>query len=285
MSQNENYINHNGELVPAQRTVFSIENRAFQYGDGLFESIRVSNGKPLLLDLHLQRLKAGMSLLSLGPLDVFKEKIIEGEIEDILEKNGIEGGGRVKIYVYRKPGGFYAPQTNKFEYVISAQELHTNQYVLNSTGLKLGSYEALHKDFSPFSGIKSMSALLYVLAGVYLKSQKFDEVLLWNSRGNISECCASNIFLISNGKLITPPLSDACLDGVMRKFIIENTSRMKLVAEEKSISKTDVLAADEVFLTNAIHGIQWVVGFENKRYKNTLSKKIISDLNSLVWRR
>lgn len=277
----EGYYIFNGKLYPVDRSTIDLNNRAFNYGDGLFETIRVVNGKVKLLHAHFERLKMGMEMLSLGPLDMFSASVLQADIEELIKANGIFEGGRIKLVVFRKSGGFYTPQTNRFDYVITANAFAHNIYKLNEKGLTLGLYSDVKKPINSLGNIKTLNALLYILAGVYKKAKKFDEVLIQNDEDFWIESSSSNLFWVKDNVLFTPPLHSACLAGVMRDTILSLAPKAKLKVVEKGATKADLIAADELFLTNAIQGIQWVSAFERKRYFNATAKRLNEALNRI----
>jgi branched-chain amino acid aminotransferase len=154
--------------------------------------------------------------------------------------------------------------------------------VLNSTGLTVDLFTEFRKTPNSLASIKSANSAIYVLAGVYKNQQQLDECILSNDKSHIIEAISSNIFAVKNGVLYTPPVTDGCVDGVMRKKIIEVAQQNRVAVYEISIMQNVLLGADELFLTNTIKGIQWVAAFKQKRYTNNTSEKLIAKLNELV---
>ena len=122
----------------------------------------------------------------------------------------------------------------------------------------------------------------YVLASVYADKNHLDDCLIVNSNGNIIESTNSNIFIVRNKVLYTPPISEGCVGGVTRMNLINLLIKNKLVVCESSLNVQHLLSADEILLTNTISGISWVSSFKNKRYFNKIGKKLIEDLNREV---
>jgi branched-chain amino acid aminotransferase len=106
------------------------------------------------------------------------------------------------------------------------------------------------------------------LAAVYKKESGFDESIILNTKGNIADTIYANLFLIKNEKIYTPALSEAPVDGVMRKQVLQLAKKQGYKIYEEAITGNDLTNADEIFLTNAIKGIQWVGQFKNKFYTN-----------------
>jgi branched-chain amino acid aminotransferase len=278
----QQFVNHNGVFLATEQPLFSSENRAFCYGDALFETIRITNYKPQFLKEHLQRLLHGMSVLKMQANDFFIETFFENAISELAKKNGITSDARVRLTVYRNTGGFYAPNDNTVSYLIEATAMETRGYELNTAGYTVDLYTELKKTKSPLSSIKSANSAIYVMAGIYKKTHALDECILLNDKGSIIEAISSNIFAVKNGVLYTSPIADGCVDGVMRKKIIEIAQANRIAVYELSIMQNVLLGADELFLTNAVNGIRWVAAYKQKRYFNTTSKKLVEKLNELT---
>jgi branched-chain amino acid aminotransferase len=273
------YINHNGNLALADQPVVTANNRSFRYGDALFETIRIANYNPQFLKEHLQRLIMGMNVLKMEMNPLFNETFLEHAILELAQKNSITSDGRVRLTVYRNEGGFYAPSDNNVSYLIEAYPIEEHNYILNTKGFTVDLYTEFKKTQNALSSIKSANSTVYVMAGIHKIQQQLDECLLLNDKHHIIEAISSNIFAVKNGVLYTPPVGDGCVDGVMRKKIIEIAQANKIAVYEISVMQNVLLGADELFLTNTINGIRWVVAYKQKRYFNNTSKKLIDKLN------
>ncbi len=120
------------------------------------------------------------------------------------------------------------------------------------------------------------------MAALWAKQNKLTDALVLNDKGNIIESSHSNIFIVSNGVLYTPSLTDGCLAGVQRMQVINVAIQNKIKVYECSITPQNLLVADEVFLTNAIQGIQWIESYRQKRYVNTVTKNILTLMNNYI---
>lgn len=275
------YINFNGSYFKEDEPIFNVKNRGFRYGDALFESIRVINGKPCFIEDHFFRLKRGMETLKLRPGKIsFND--LKGQIEELLEKNGVTKGGRVRLSVFRSGEGLYAPENDDKSYVIEAKPIDDNEYVLNEVGLNVDTYNDVKMYRNSLSQIKTTNSIPNVLAGIYKNENGLDECILLNDAGRIAETISSNIFLYKNNNLYTPSLDEGCMDGVMRKQILRVAKDLNLNVFEGMLNGTMLLQADEMFLTNAIYGIQWVASYRQKRYFNKASKEILDYINTLT---
>ena len=278
----EQFIHHNGIILPESSSVVSITNRSFRYGDGLFESIRIANNRPQFLKEHLKRLHGGMKVLKMNEHPLLNEAFLETAIVELASKNKTGAGGRIRLTVYRNDGGLYTPDTNDVSFFIEADPLEDHFYTLNPKGFTIDLYSEFKKQQHVLSNIKSANSILYVMAAIHKKQLGLDECLILNDKHCIIEGVSSNIFAVKNGVLYTPPVADGCVDGVMRRKIIQIAQANRIAVYEISIMQNVLLGADELFLTNAIHGIRWIVAYKQKRYFNNTSKKLIEQLNELV---
>lgn len=270
---------YNGHVINLYEPAISFTNRAFRYGDSLFESIRYTNGKIMFLADHVKRIKLGMTTLRMNVPAEFTSTNIEQLIIHLLEKNSIKQDARIRITVFRNDGGFYTPDTNDISFLIESEKLEDKGYVLNQKGLWVDIYAEIKKPINKISNIKTGSALLYVMAGLTKTSLRLDDCLLVNDNGNIIESISSNIFVVKNGTLYTSPITDGCVDGVMRKQILDIAAQNKILAFEQALTVHTLTNGDEVFLTNAIKGVQWVGQFKNKFYTNQRSVFFTDKLN------
>ena len=220
-----------------------------------------------------------MELLGMNPNDDLTFHNLYLSIRHLDQVNNLKGNGRIRLEVFRNDGGLYTPHTNDVSYVIETSHVNVREYQLNETGLKIELYTDIKKPVSRLSNLKSSNALYYVMAGLHKNNLKSGDCLVLNTDGRISEAISSNIFLVENNKLSTPALTEACVAGVMREGIIEHLQSHRIPLIEKGITVDDLLKADEIFLTDVIHGIRWVSGFRNKRYFNSFSKALLSEIN------
>ena len=280
--QKTQYINLNGALFEATSPVLYKDNRAFNYGDALFETLYAQGTHVHFLKDHLQRLRNGMHVLKMDITPAFDDGQMEREISRILNKNRLYKGVRVKIVVFRDTEGLYSPKTNKASYLIQATPVPHESYVLNEKGLVIDVFTELQQPINKLSNLKTTNRLINIMAGLYKTSHPhLDDCIIMNEKGTIAEAISSNLFITKGDHIYTPPLKDGCIAGVTRKKIIEISSMLSFGFKEHSLKTGDLLLADEIFLTNAIGGIMWVVAFKQKRYYNKTAKLMIKQLNKI----
>ncbi|MDB5129940.1 MAG: 4-amino-4-deoxychorismate lyase [Mucilaginibacter sp.] len=274
------YINFNGEILPADSILLTIANRAFKYGDGLFESMRLMKGKLKFPELHAERLQKGMKALKIDGYSQADSWFLKEKVEELARRNKIKHG-RLRLTVYRDAEGLYAPTQNKMAYCLEIQPVDEPRYFLNERGLIMDVYTELPKPLNWLSNIKTCNSLIYVMAGIYKQQNKLDDVFLLNQNRFLCEANSSNIFVWYQNHLYTPALSEGCVEGVMRRVVIQLALDNNIPVTEAQINPEILNEADEVFLTNATKGIQWVMGYGVKRYFNRISKALMDELNKL----
>ena len=273
------YVFHKGEYVNENQAFIAKDNRAFRLGDGFFESMRVIDGRVLFLENHFARISDTIKAMKMVAQENFSLDLLRSQIQGLLQRNNITRGGRVRITFYRKATGFYLPHSDDVNYLIESEPLLENEFLLNPIGKTVDIFTDFKKDVNKLSIYKSLNAQLYIMAALHSREKNLDDALIQNNKFAIIESIASNIFIVSNGVLYTPTLQDGCIAGTMRMNIINIAIDNKIKVYECTLNPQNLLAADEIFLTNAVKGVEWVVAYRTKRYYNDMSKKMIQLLN------
>lgn len=274
------FINFNGEILPEDTKVLTVANRSFKYGDGLFESMRMLKGQLKFAGEHARRLQKGMKALKIDGYSQMDSWFLKEKAEQLASVNKIKHG-RLRLTVYRDSEGLYTPSQNKVGYLLEIQPLDEPRYYLNSKGLIIDVFTELSKPTNFLSNIKTCNSLVYVLAGIHKSQNNLDDVLLLNQNGFLCEASSSNVFIYYQNHLYTPALSEGCVEGVMRQVVIDIAKRIGVPLTEAQINPEILYEADEVFLTNAVKGIQSVMGYGIRRYFNKVSKTLMDELNKL----
>ena len=263
-------------------------NRAFKYGDGIFETFRYSNSKIYFIEDHFERLKMGFKLLSLQEPQNFSLSWLKDLIHSYIRINAIDQNAnlRIRISFWRDGAGLYTPDSNSVKWLIEHGFIQEANYVLNECGLLLGLYKDAKISRDKFSSIKKITALPYVLASIYKKSMGLDDVFLVNTNNRIIEASSSNVFIVKEKKLLTPDLKEGPVSGVLRKQVIKISDLLGLSAVECKLKRKDFEDADEILLCNVISGIRWVKEFNSfpgKIYGNEFAKKLTIGLNEFQY--
>jgi len=264
-------VNQNGSIIKLDEIKLGQENRAFKYGDGIFDTLKFENGSIHYLEDHYFRLMSSMRMLRMKiPMD-FTLSFYEKQIRLTLMANDLNEAARIRVNVFRKAGGLYTPKTNEVGYMIEAGMLnHDNDQQVEIE---------LFKDFPLASGllstIKTNNRIINVLGSVFAKENNYQNCILINEKKELVEALNSNVFLIRGNDILTAPLASGCINGIIRKKIIERLKKHdKFTISEVSISPFDLLKVDEVFLTNSINEIQAVHKYRKKIYKQEKTEEI-----------
>jgi branched-chain amino acid aminotransferase len=271
------YINYNGKIFSANENIIAAQNRGLRYGDGIFETMKLKNGNLILSDEHFARLWKGMQLLKFEIPKLFSPEKLEAEIVALATKNKLTAA-RIRLTIIRGDGGIYDAKNHTPNYIIEAIALPEDNGPINSNGLQLCFYEAVKKSIDTFSNCKTNNYLPYFMGALHAKENHCNDAIILNSEGNVCDSTIANIFFIKDNVIHTPALTQGCVAGVMRKFLIDKIRTLGFTVHEFVITKNDLLEADEIFLSNSIYNIRWVGGLENKIYSNTIVWSIVDEL-------
>lgn len=276
--------NINGELVSREEASLSITNRGFAYGDAVFETIRVINGRIVFWEDHYFRLMASMRIMRMEIPQNFSPEFLEAEIQQLVRENDLfERQARVKFTVYRKEGGLYTPINNESEYIITAEALPEAFYLLNEDFYEVELFKDHYVTAGLLSTLKSNNRAINILGSIYARENDYNNCLLLNEQKNVVEALNGNLFLVKDNIIKTPPLTDGCLKGITRGKILEIAKKLpEYKIEETSVSPFELQKADEMFITNVVAGIQPVTKYRKKEYRIEISKTLLGRLNTLA---
>ena len=271
-------INLNGIIISKSTEVLNSNNRAFKYGDALFETVKVKDLKVCFIEDHYFRLMASMRMLRMEISMDFTLEFFESELINTVKHNNLEGA-RVRFTVYRQDGGLYNPLTNQVDYLIEASPL--------TLVIKENYKIDLFKDYYIYSGllstIKTTNKITNVLASIYAAENEFDNCILINEKKQVVEAINGNIFIVKGEVIKTPPISEGCVKGVARKKVIEIVSKIeKYTLQETMILPFELQKADEIFITNVLVGVQPVLVYKKRTFKTKVSNELAFELSKLV---
>lgn len=275
------FVSYNFKHIDESQLYLHFSLRALQYGDGIFETIRIHKYQLLWFSLHFKRLMKGFSMLGFDVSSDWQENNLKTHIEALILKNKIEYG-RVKLLVYRTGKGLYGSESNDVACIISMEPIDQKRYSLNKTTYKIDFFDAVHIGYSELNAIKKTSAIPYVLCQNFAIKNKLSDAILLNNKDEIVECSSSNIFIRIGKNIYTPPISAGCLDGIMRNIIIDICRKNKISIEETILTKQDIMEANEIFTTNVVKGITSVTHIQHREYEKTTAVKLIILLNERI---
>ena len=275
-------VNFNGVILDSDLQL-TVSNRSFLYGDGVFETLKIVNNKILFFEDHYFRLMASMRIVRMEIPMSFTMEYLEEQILKLVEVMAIRDSARVRFNVFRNEGGFYLPTDNSISFVIQATKLENIKYKFPKSQFEVDLYKDFIVPKQLLSTLKTANKITHVTASIFAKENQLDSSLLINETKNVIEAANGNLFMLMGNSLITPPISEGCLNGIMRKQIIAIAKQMDSVeVVEAVISPFDLQKADELFITNVIIGIQPITKYRKKEFEVSLASQLLEKLNTLI---
>ena len=275
-------INFNG-VIQDSNLQLSSANRSFLYGDGVFETLKIVNNKILFFEDHYFRLMASMRIVRMEIPMSFTLEYLEEEILKLVAANNIQHSARVRFTVFRNEGGFYLPTDNSISFVIQASELKQTSYEIVQSKFEVDLYKDFIVPKQLLSSLKTTSKITHITASIFAKENQLDSSLLINETKNVIEASNGNLFMLMGNSLITPPISEGCLNGIMRKQIIALAKQISTIeVVEQAISPFDLQKATELFITNVIIGIQPITKYRKKEFEVLLATQLVEKLNNVI---
>ena len=209
-------------------------------------------------------------------------EFIEQQILNLAISNNISDGARVRLTVFRSGSAQYLPQSKEVSFVISAEPLVAG-YSLDHSAYEVDLFKDYHIPKHLLSTVKSTNKMVNVIGSIYADENGLQNCLLLNESKNVVEALQGNLFMLMGNRLITPPITEGCLNGIMRKQILALAKKMDtLEVVEEPISPFDLQKADELFVSNVIKGIQPITKYRKKEYGSTLSTQLLTRLNAMI---
>jgi branched-chain amino acid aminotransferase len=275
-------INYNGEIL-ASDTNLSNDNRAFLYGDGIFETLKIVNNKILFFEDHYFRLMASMRIVRMQIPNNFTLEYIEEQILNTAKANNCSNSARIRFTVFRNEGGFYLPQTRTISFVIQSSPINEVKYLFSNASYEVDLYKDFFISKQLLSTLKTTNKMINITGSIFADENDLQNCILMNNDKNVVESLNGNLFLLLGNKLITPSIDQGCLNGIMRKQILQIAKKIETIEVfEEIISPFDLQKADELFITNVIVGIQPITKYRKKEYKTELSNELVTHMNALI---
>ena len=275
-------VNFNGDILSQDTLFLNHENRGLRYGDGLFETIRVVNGKIFFWEDHYLRLMASMRIMRMEIPMNFTMEFLEEQLLNTITSNGLENSPtRVRLSVFRNNGGYYLPETNEISYIIEVGELESPFYMIHQQDYVVELFKDFYVNPDMLSTLKSNNKAINVVGSIYARENGYENCLLLNNQKQVVEALNGNLFLVMGNTIKTPPKKDGCLNGIVRKKLIEIVGKLEAYTlEEASISPFELQKADELFITNAIVGIQPITRYRKKNFETKVASDLLGKLNA-----
>jgi aminodeoxychorismate lyase len=277
------YFLYNGDVIASGKPVIAADNRSFRFGDGFFETMKMIDGNIILSDHHFQRLFSSLQLLKFQKPGDFSTQYLIESIKKIAAKNEHTQLARIRLTIFRGDGGLYDAD-NFPNHIIQTWKVNETSLLFNKKGLITGIYADARKTSDAFSHIKTNNYLPYLMGALWAKENKLDDAVILNNYNRIADATVANIFLMKNNFIITPSLSEGCVAGVMREYLLHSFQKENIACSETEINTSELADADEMFITNAAIGIKWIQQCKHHLYKNELCEYLFNRLILPLWK-
>lgn len=275
-------VNFNGN-IQENSSILIEDNRGFLFGDSVFETIKVLDNKVLFLEDHYFRLMASMRICRMEIPMNFTMEYFESQILNLITTFSDSNSYRVRFSIYRDSEGFYLPKTRSVQFLVTAFPLNSDLYVFGKEYYEVELYKDFYITKQLLSTLKTNNKMLQITGSIFAEENGYDNCLVLNDEKNVVEALQSNLFMKTGNVVVTPPVSDGCLNGIMRKQILEILKKIEgIEVKETSISPFDLQKADELFLTNVISGIQPVTKYRKKEYTSEFASEVLNRLNAKI---
>tara|TARA_B100000497_G_scaffold127799_1_gene171044 strand:- start:241 stop:1077 length:837 start_codon:yes stop_codon:yes gene_type:complete len=271
-------INYNGNLKDHYFNDFT--NRAFLYGDSVFETIKVVNNKIMFWEEHYLRLMSSMRILRIKIPSIYTPDFFENQIIKTIINLDKSFSGRVRLSVFRDGKGYYMPEINEPIFIITANKISEKFFKINTGSYKIDLYKDFKVQSDLLSNLKTNNKVLNVIASIYAKDNGLDNCILLNEKKQVAEFINGNIFIVNDNVIKTPPISTGCLNGIMRNKIIElvnGVNDYKII--EQNFSPYELISSNEIWVTNSISGIIAVTEYRKKYFTDGVCKNILKYFN------
>lgn len=251
------FVFHNDEVKPVEKTRWSPGQAGLICGWGLFTTVRIVRGEAFAYERHWRRLEKDAALTRL-PI-IYTGARVRVQLQELIRTNKVKDGCARIYLVWNTVGSWRSDEKMpEVDLVITTADLPHYPEMVRLALREHGRHAA-----SPLAGVKTISWLDSVWVAGEAKREGYDEVVLLNERGEVSECTAANIFAVRNDKVVTPPLSSGCLEGVTRGVLMEIAAEAGTAVVEQTLRPDDLYAAEEVFITSTnrnVIGVKEIAG-------------------------
>jgi branched-chain amino acid aminotransferase len=266
----------NGDFFPADTPLIPVQNGSYKWGDGVFETMKVFRGNLLLQGLHFERLFTSLKLVNIKTGEAFTIELLIKHIMDLCRQNDCLQNARIRLAVFRD-------NANTAGYSIEATPLDEGVNSWQQEGQTIVLYPFARKSTDAFANLKSANFLPYVLAQHYAAENGVDDALVLNARNAICDSSKANLFILQGNNLYTPALHQGCVNGVMRRVVLEEAKKMGFRVYQDEVREEVLLSADEVFLTNAVQIMRWVERYKDIRYTCSQTRQLFNAVSATIF--
>ena len=270
--------NYNGNIKDLSSDDFN--NRGFLYGDSVFETIKIIDNKIIFWEEHYLRLMSSMRILRIEIPNNYTPEFFEKEIIKTNLKTDSSFSGRVRLTIYRGGSGLYLPNNNFPIFVINSNKTNEKLFKIDRDVYKVDLFKDYQIQSNLISNLKTNNRVINVIGSIYAQENELDNCVLLNDNKLVTEFLNGNIFIINDNVIKTPTISTGCLNGVMRKKIIELIKKVpEYKIQEKDFSPYELVSSDEIWVTNSISGIIPVTEYRRKFFSNNIGTITVNYFN------
>ncbi|GJQ59683.1 MAG: aminodeoxychorismate lyase [Candidatus Scalindua sp. AMX11] len=271
------YIFLNGSIISEKEGYITSKDRGFLYGDGIFDTLRSYSGNPFKLTEHLSRLRSSAQKLKI-PF-IFTDDFLRNTIQTLMKKNNIPDA-YIRITLSRGSGrrGLVMCDHSEPTLLVEVKELTPYPKELYEKGMSIIVSKTKRSTSCPISCHKTTNLLTSIMVKEEIKSRSADDALLLNTDNDVIECTVSNLFMVKEERVITPPLDTNILPGITRKAVLGICQNMNLPAKEERFRVETLIGADEVFITNSLMEIMPISKIEEHEIGKCVPGKITAAL-------
>ena len=270
--------NYNGNIKDLSSDDFN--NRGFLYGDSVFETIKIVDNKIIFWEEHYLRLMSSMRILRIEIPNNYTPEFFEKEIIKTNLKTDSSFSGRVRLTIYRGGSGLYLPNNNFPIFVINSNKTNEKLFKIDRDVYKVDLFKDYQIQSNLISNLKTNNRVINVIGSIYAQENELDNCVLLNDNKLVTEFLNGNIFIVNDNVIKTPTISTGCLNGVMRKKIIELIKKVPAYKiQEKDFSPYELVSSDEIWVTNSISGIIPVTEYRRKSFSNNIGTIIVNYFN------
>ena len=277
------YLLLDGKKIKTGEPLIEVDNRTFRYGDGCFETVKVVRGAIPLFHLHAQRLLYTMEQLQMECPPHLSAAKLEQQIIQLAKANHHEDNARIRLTIFRGSGGLYDPEPRYPHFLIQSWQGPELRSFIQVNGIDLCVYPHAQKSCDRFASLKTAQFLPYAMAARWAKQQHCNDAIVLNTHNRVADTTISNIFILKNGQVITPPITEGAVDGVMRRYLLQKLKADQYPVTEMPVTVEDLQEAEEIFLTNAISGIRWVIQLDKNNYGGEWAARIYLKYIVPLW--